>query len=184
MKEIEIVKLNANEQELYDSICWGSHDEFMSHSYEERLAMFEALGVLTESLIKRGAIPKWRTDYFTDHNLNFGGRGKSRKQVFESNGTRGKAIFRHPHFKEYYFQYFIKGPMLPKSTMQGLWKILEDDAGTQGMLLNQIQAYVRKEVRDKKLERREAAEELVKLVLEFQHPDWAETVRNAAMTTR
>lgn len=184
MKEITTVKFKAKEQKLYDSICWGSHDEFMSHSYEERLAMLEALGVLTESLLKRNAIPQCRIDYFIDPKLNFGGRGKSRKQVFESNGTKGKAIFRHPHFMEYYFEYFINGPNLPNSTMQGLWKILKEDAGTQGMLLNQIQAYVRKEVRDKKLERREAAEEFVKLTLEIEYPDWAETVKQAAMTTR
>lgn len=184
MKEIQVVKLNAKEQSLYDSICWGSHDDFMSHSHEKRLAMFEALGELTESLLERDAIPKWRVDYFTDPNLNFGGRGKSRKQVFESNGTKGKAILRHPHFMEYYFQYFLNGPKLPSSTMLGLWKILDDDAGTQGMLLNQIQAFVRKEVRDKKLERREAAEEFAKLALEFQYPEWAETVRQAALTAR
>lgn len=37
-----------------------------------------------------------------------GGRGRSRADVFEKNGTRGEAIFRHPHFLTY-LRYFLYG---------------------------------------------------------------------------
>jgi hypothetical protein len=53
----------------------------------------KAARALTESLVKRGAIPEIRRRFFTDPELNIGGRGKSRMQVFEVNGTKGDAIF-------------------------------------------------------------------------------------------
>lgn len=73
----------------------------------------EAVCVLMRSLLRRNAIPSHRLNWFTQAECNPGGRGKSRQQVFEGNGTRGDAIYRHSHFLPY-LQYFLSGPTLPR----------------------------------------------------------------------
>ena len=62
-------------------------------------------------MFERQAIPDLRIRYFTDPTLNIG-LSKSRKEVFESNGTSGADILSHPHFLRH-LKYFIYGPDLP-----------------------------------------------------------------------
>ena len=56
---------------------------------------------LMRSLLERRAIPECRLKYFTDPRYNIRGRGRSRRETFESNGTRGNEIFTHGHFTKY-----------------------------------------------------------------------------------
>jgi hypothetical protein len=183
MNEIQIVKLNKKEQALFDAICWDlgelGRKDYQDRDYQDRIECLEKLGQLAESLLKREAIPKVRVDWFASRKINAGGYGKSRKEVFERNGTTGRDILRHPHFMEY-LRYFMNGPDLPKSTIRGLCKIIEEDRGTSGMVLNQIRAYVRKEVREKKLNPGYAADEFFKLAHEIGEPTLAASVRAAA----
>jgi len=173
------VALLEQEQRLFDSIEWQS-EKWLRWEQESQLEMFEDAKDLSLSLLKRKAIPQIRVDYFVRPELNFGS-GKSRKQVFEDNGTAGENIYRHPHFLAYLW-YFINGPKLPQSTIDGFIKILRDDAGTSGMVLKQIGAFVRKEVRDHNLEG--AHDEFAKLALEIDRADLAANVRQAAKTAR
>ena len=182
MNEIETVKLNKKEQAFFDAICWNL-DELGRKDYENRVDCLETMGQLAESLLKRKSIPRVRVEWFADPKLNAGGRGKSRRGVFEKNGTSGRDIFRHGNFMEY-LRYFIHGPDLPKETIRGFCKIIEDDAGTSGMVLKQIQAYVRKEVRDKRLDPGHAAEEFFKLAHEIANPNLADSVRSAAKSLK
>lgn len=95
----------------------------------------EAALRLMKSLYARKAIPEVRIHTFTKP---FPGRhGKSSKDVFERNGCRGEAIFKHPHFVAY-LQYFIDGPGLPNATIEGFRKILVEDLGTSGMIMDQL----------------------------------------------
>jgi hypothetical protein len=174
----QVVHLNDQEQALADAIFPGWAG-LLDKDYETRIGMLEKMGQLAESLLRRGAIPAVRVAYFTDVDKNVGGRGKSRKQVFEGNGTKGTAILRHAHFMEL-LRYFIYGPDLPESTIRGFCKIIEDDAGTSGMVLSQITAFVRKEVRDRRLDRNRAAEEFFKLSHESGKAELAESIRRAA----
>jgi len=121
--------------------------------------------------------------YFTDPRMNVGGYGKSRQQVFEDNGTSGRDILCHADFMDY-LRYFIYGPDLPPDTIRGFCKIIEDDVGTSGMVLNQITAYVRKEVRSKGLNPADAANEFFKLAHEIGKPTLAQSVRSAAKSVR
>jgi hypothetical protein len=182
MTEIPVVRLNKKEQALFAAIPW-SLDEMDQMSYEDRMSGFEQMGQLTESLLKRKAIPKARLRWFTDPKINAAGYRRSPQQIFESNGTRGRDIVRHPHFMPH-LRYFITGPDLPKDTIRGLCKIIEDDLGTTGMVLKQIQAFVRKEVRVKGLNPGYAAEEFFKLAHEIGKPNLADTVRSAAKSVR
>lgn len=180
MNEIQTVKLNPDEQALFDAICWnldelGRNDDATDH--------LERMKELAESLLERKAIPEVRLAYFTDPEMNAGGYGKSRKQVFEGNGTSGQDILRHPHFMDY-LRYFLTGPDLPKDTIRGFCQIIEEDRGTSGMVLDQIKAFVRKEVRDKGLNPGDAADEFFKLAHEIGKPSLAEIVRSAAKSVR
>src|SRR5690606_31750323 len=92
---------------------------------EEARRNGDAVASLFNSLRRRNAIPEARIQYFTHARFNPAGRGKSRKAIFEKNGTRGDAIFRHGHFLRY-FSYFIFGPDLPDTVRKGFRKEVDD----------------------------------------------------------
>lgn len=167
------VELTDEEKALEQEVHWDDPDSMN----------LEAMGQLTESLLRRKAVPSVRLDYFTKPEMNIGGHGKSRAEVFEGNGTKGKEIFRHGNFARY-LRYFIYGPDLPGDTIQGFQKIIDDDLGTYGMVLDQLTSFVRNEVRRKRLDRHDAAEEFFKLAHEIGKPELAEAVRSAAMNVR
>jgi hypothetical protein len=135
----------------------------------------EAASLLMNSLGKRMAIPKARIRYFTAPYP--GGRGKSYQDVFKSGSYRSN-IFKAPHFVEY-LRYFIHGPALPPATIEGFRKILIEDLGTSGMIMDQLCAFARAEVRRLKLDRTTAKDEFWKLAQEVGYFH-AETVRRAA----
>ena len=177
---IENVPLNAGEEALFKSICWNL-DELAKR--DDRRSHFEKLGELAESLLKRGAISEVRLAFFFNAEMNIGGYGKSRREVFEKTGVKDRDILRHHDFMKY-LRYFIFGPDLPKSTIDGFCKIIEEDVGTSGMVLMEIREYVRKEVRDKRLKGSDVADEFFKLAHEIGSPSLAEPVRSAAMSVR
>jgi hypothetical protein len=174
MSTIHVVELQTEEQALYDSICWDAGG-LSRKEYTDRMTILGNLKKLAESLMSREAIPKSRLDFI-------GGHGKSRMQVFESNGTSEGEILSHPHFIDYLW-YFINGPKLPKATIEDFCKIIDDDMGTSGMLLDQIRAFVRKEVRKRNLSHK-APDEFMKLALEIGREDLAESVRSAAKSVK
>ena len=125
-----------------------------------------AAAQLAGSLLNRRAIPEDRLRYFTDAELNIGGHGRSRADVFESNGARGDAMLRHPHFLKY-LKYFLYGPDLPAETVARFRQIVIDDAGTSGMILDQLRRFARAEARRLSSGRRtDVHEEFFKLALE------------------
>lgn len=173
----EPVALTPEEQALFDRI-----DFDLSGEYDSRIASLVAAADLAESLLRRGAIPEVRRRYLTDPDLNVGGRGKSRITVFEGNGRHGREILEHPHFLKY-LRYFLFGPDLPKSTIERFRNILIDDAGTSGMMLDQLCRSARAEAR--LLGRCDAGEEFFKLALECGVDEGvARSVRDAAMRAR
>src|SRR5690606_35993941 len=100
------ISLTPEEQNLLSQIRfdWNSHDELRSS-----LVPMEALA---SSILERGVVPAVRISYFTDPEFHAGGRGKSRQDIFENNGTSGDEVLRHPHFLKH-LRYFIYGPDLP-----------------------------------------------------------------------
>lgn len=142
----------------------------------------DAMEKLTKSLLKRNAIPEIRLRLFSDPDLAET-RSKSSKQRFESNGLAGDAIFRHPHFVKY-LHYFINGPELPAVAIEGFCKILNDDLGTSGMLLDQLCKFVRSCIRDNDLDRTSAATEFYRLAVELDIEHDPRTIRKASLSTR
>jgi hypothetical protein len=174
------ILLTPEEQVLLEQI---SFDHDLSH---ERLELScNAAEPLARSLLKRGAIPKVRLQYFTDPEFNVGGRGKSRKDVFERNGTKGDAILGHGNFLKY-LKYFIYGPDLSPSTIAGFRKIVDDDFGTSGMVMDQLRKFARAEMRQvEKGQRYRVPEEFFKLAIESSlNVDEAASILEAARSVR
>jgi|SRR5579872_493876 len=136
----------------------------------------KAAHALLKSLHARGVIPEARLRDFTEPFP--GGRGKSHQDVFVANGSRGDGIFEHPHFVKY-LQYFMDGPALPASTIEGFRKILIEDSGTSGMVMDQLCKFVRAETRTLRLERVNARQEFWRLAQEAGYSD-SVTIRDAA----
>jgi hypothetical protein len=137
---------------------------------------------LVESLQEREAIPHLRLAYFTDPDLNIGGHGRSRRQVFERNGCCGRAILEHPHFVPY-LRYFVEGPLLPPPTIEGFVRIVREDLGSSGQVMSQLQSYARAEAR-RLDDRYDVPEELFKLALECGVERFAGAIRRAALSAR
>ena len=94
------IEVRSEEKQLLGQIDFNPAS-LEGHEARYWLAVGEAALRLTKLLIARRAIPEVRPRYFTDPHFNTAGRGRSRAQIFEKNGTRGEDIFRHPHFLKY-----------------------------------------------------------------------------------
>jgi hypothetical protein len=172
------VVLTPEEQELWDAIPFR-HDWLTGQPPRIQDSM-DAAHALTISLLRRKAIPQIRVDYFMDPELNIS-QSRSRKQIFEKNGTSGEEIFSHPAFFRY-LQYFVEGPDLPHATIDRFGEAVRacgmvtsgDQAG--------LQSLAREEVRRRGLERKGAAEEFFKLALELDLDSWdARGIRDSVM---
>src|SRR5947209_18916715 len=87
-------------------------------------------------------------------------------------------IVEHPHLVSY-LRYFMDRPALPASTVEGFRKILIEDSGTSGMMMDQLCRFVRAETRRLGLERGAAREEFWRLAQEAGYFH-AGTIRDAA----
>jgi hypothetical protein len=167
------VTLTNDEEKWYKVISLSDNENV------EWESTADAMESLFNSLAIRKAIPKIRIAMFD--NPKYAETGKrSPKEIFESNGTRGNYIYRHPDFLKY-LKYYIDGPDLPDAVIQGFCKIFNDDLGTSGMLLDQIRKYVRSCVRNFHLDRHTAASEFYKLAMELEISS-ADSIRQAALT--
>ena len=172
--------LNRQEREWLEKISFSK-----TWNHDVLRASCDAAAPLARSLFDRGAIPEVRVRYFCDPKLNIGGHGKSRKQVFEANGTTGDAILGHGNFLEY-LKYFVFGPDLPDETINQFLTIVEDERGSSGEVLEQLRRFVRKETRRLRSEgRQDFTEEFFKLALEIGFDlGPAGSIREAARSAR
>ena len=177
------IELTPEERGIYDSIPWDLETIPEADAHEVIPQVCDRMATLTDSLVERKAIPQERWAFFADPELNVGGRGKSRKDVFVRNGTSGGDISRHVHFLPW-LHYFIDGPLLPAGATSGFCEIVEADRGTSGMLLDEVCSFVRSQVRRRGLDRTEAAEQFFRLAHEIKRPDLAEPSRKAALSVR
>jgi hypothetical protein len=157
------IQLTTEEMVLLGRIDFKPASEIHDADY------WRAVGVaaqqLMEHLLKRKAIPEIRKRFFADPEFNIGGRGRSRAEVFEKNGTRGDAIFRHPHFLKY-LHYFLYGPDLPADIVRAF----EEKVGQCGLITSSdiapLGAFARQIARRNRADSRKNTEEFFKLALE------------------
>jgi hypothetical protein len=182
MEPIEVVELTAKEKQLSDGALFWDMDNLERADDTVKFQQLENMGLLAESLLEREVIPQHRLDYFFDSTVSVGKYGKSLEKVYEGNGTSGHDIYRHPHFMEH-LRYFINGPDLPPSVIQGFCKIIEDDLGTSAMVQDNICKFVRKSIREAGLDHN-APDEFFKLAHEIGKGLIAEDLRKAAMSVK
>ncbi len=121
---------------------------------------------LSNSLIQRSGIPPHRLRYFTDPEYFEGGRGKSRQQVYERNGTSGDDILRHPNFLKH-LRYFIFGTELPASITSPFASAVKECGMVTSGDIAPLGAIARQLARAHGLERTMAADEFYKLCLDL-----------------
>lgn len=177
MRDPDII-LTKEEQALFLSIefNWKSHDELHRS--------LEPMRLLATSLLERAAIPDVRISYFTEPDFNPGGRGKSRKEIFEGNGTSGDEILCHPHFLKY-LEYFLCGPKLPSVAIETFKRETSCSGYLSGGDINDLTPFARSCVRTNGLDPHAAADEFFKLAIECGAlPSYAETVRKSVRTIK
>jgi hypothetical protein len=130
-----------------------------------RLATDPEAGVpLMESLLERDAIPAIRWQYFAEPELNIG-YSYSHMEQFERNGTRGEAIFRHPHFVPY-LRYIVSGPDLPRRAIETFHEKVVSCYGVSSGDVPELWDLARQLTRQFGLDPHYACEEFHKLALE------------------
>lgn len=144
----------------------------------------EPMASLMESLLERDAIPRVRLLYFTDPERNPGGRGKSRQDIFEKNGTVGAGIYAHPSFLKY-LEYFIYGPHLPLSIVAQFREAMSFSGYLMAGDINDLSPAARATVRGAQIHSQDAANEFYKLALECgAMPSSAEIIRKSVLAVR
>ncbi|WP_139175091.1 hypothetical protein [Lysobacter enzymogenes] len=156
-----------------------SEINFDPKSVDDMRGSIESMKRLASSLLSREAVPEVRLAYFIDPDFNPGGRGRSRKDVFEKNRTVDAEILSHPNFLKY-LEYFICGPNLPCEAIARF----KEEAVFSGYLtggdINDLTSYARSCVRSYGLNPYEASEEFFKLAIDCgAMPSSAEMVRSS-----
>jgi hypothetical protein len=176
------IELTANEKTLLEVIDFDvpprNRDEKAVRSISD------AAHDLMQSLLKRDGIPTVRLRFFTDPVLNPSGRGRSPLQVFNSNGTRESAVYRHGHFLKY-LRYFLFGPDLPGSVIRAFRQAVSDCGPVTSGDIIPLGNCARQQARAHKLEAGRAADEFYKLALECGLEVFeARSIRNAVKRAR
>lgn len=110
-------------------------------SYRDGTTSVDAAALLMALLVERDAIPPRRARYFLDP--VWGVRGKSRRQVFEDNGTRGTDIYAHGNFLKY-LRFFVHGPNLPPAVVSAMREQVGDPQWFGGSDIQPLVALARK----------------------------------------
>ena len=173
------IELTEEETKLFDS----AQSCNIENNFEDNQKSLNSSLQLTELLIARKAIPINRLKYFTHSEFQHGGIKMSRKEVFESNGTKGKAIFKHPHFIKYLI-YFINGANVSNDIYE-VSKASIENTSFQDDAISNIFAYLKftKSIPKDKANRNNFANEIFKLVVDLGfEPDLCINIRKKIMT--
>jgi hypothetical protein len=157
------IELTAEEKALVGKIDFNPSSETHDADYWKEVG--EASHALMKSLMGRKAIPEIRMKVFTDADFNIGGRGRSHLQIFEKNGTRGDAIFRHPHFLRY-LHYFLFGPDLRADVIAAFQRRVSDCGFVTSSDIVPLGDGARRLTRQYALDPGYASEEFFRLALE------------------
>jgi hypothetical protein len=139
---------------------------------------------LMKSLLARNAIPEPRLRFFNDPDYNIEGRGRSRREVFEKNGTRGEEIFRHGNFLKY-LRYFLFGADLPPEVIASFAGKVADCGSITSGDIEPLEKFARQQTREHRLTAEGAAEEFYKLALDLNlDQSYAASIRNSVRAVR
>lgn len=171
------ITLTETEQQLLARV------KFKPDRHEQYPEVCRAARELTESLLKRNAVPQMRLAYFTKPEYHTGSK-KSRFEVFEANRTEGDDILQHPHFLKY-LRYFVFGPDLPQPTIDGFVELALRDSYVSSGDIDDFWSFAKAECRKFALDRKTAPEEFYKLALECGLEEYqARSIRDTVFRMR
>lgn len=168
------IKLTEEEKVLYDS----AQNCNIHNSYVENQTALKSSRLLTKLLLERIAIPENRLKYFTDRAYQFGRVKRSRKEIFESNGTKGESIFEHPHFLKY-LTFFIEGANVSQDIYE-FAKTIKETNQFQDEAISEIFEYIKQRnyVPKELKAQNKFADEIFKLVVDLGfEPDFCIIIR-------
>jgi hypothetical protein len=140
----------------------------------------ELVSELMKSLAARSGVPEHRRSYFTDPDYHVGGRGSSRKAIFERHGCHGRAIVEHPDFLRH-LRFFLYGANLPSHTTAAFRAAVNDCGMVTSSDIVPLGVTARSLARGLRLSPDEAREEFFKLALDCGlSPDTATLIRASA----
>lgn len=170
------IELNELEKEIYDQL-----PEKAPKEHDQWLEIASKAEQLMGSLMDRGGIPAIRWEVFA--NPEHAELGKQSKlEQFQEHGNND--VFRHPNFLRY-LRYFVEGPLLPASVIDGLFQILDDDVGTSTVVQENCCRFIRDSIRIHDLDPSVAATEFYRLALEIGlHRQDAKDFRQEALSFR
>jgi hypothetical protein len=178
MLKVPDLYLTKEERDHFEKINFGWTDN------DQLLSSLAPMAALSELLLHRGAIPEVRLRYFNDPACNPGGRGKSRQEIFERNGTIGDEILEHPHFLPY-LEYFVLGPNLPSTVILQFKEMAKCSGYLTAGDINDLAPSARATVRSGRLNPPQAADEFFKLAMECgAMPSSAEIIRHSIRQVR
>jgi len=157
--ELTPEELSLAEAMEFDPLTFrGDHQSFQKNA--------DLAHRLMTALLERGGIPEHRVRFFTDPDYYPGGRGKSRKEGFERNGTSGDELLRHPNFLRY-IRYFLHGADLPPTVLSVFAKAVEKCGPISSGDIAPLGSTARQLARIHRLEPKAAADEFYKLSLDL-----------------
>jgi len=176
------IDLTSDEKILLSQIV--IHAGELPHDHVAVRKNGELVCTLMKSLIARGAIPEQRVHYFNDPDYRIGGRGSSRRQMFEKYRTCGTKIFEHPHFLEYLY-YFLYGPALPQTAIDSFCAEVDACGPVTSGDIAVLRKCARQLTRLHGLAPHKAAEEFFKLALDCGlSADYSTHIRDSVRSVR
>lgn len=173
------IELTESERDLFGRIEFDQGRV----SHETWLANANLVEQLFDLLMDRGAIPQHRLRWFTDPQLNPGGRGKSREEQWARNGTSGREVLRHGNFLAY-LAFYVCGPDLPMAARQAFRKAAEDCGMVTSSDVPVLSKTARAIARQYRLEPHAASDEFFKLALDCGLGDRAVYIRDGVRSLR
>lgn len=151
--------------------------------YESAQTNASAVVALMHSLVSRRAIPEVRARYFTDPDYLHGRVKGSHRGLFERNGTKGQAIYEHPHFLPY-LRYFLYGADLPTRVIVAMKERIGNPEWISSSDIVPLSKFARTLARQNGLDQT-ASEEFFKLALDIGlHIYTAGAIRKAVAQIR
>ena len=177
MSSPQNVELTPPEQELADQLEFDALA--LRNGGDHARSNGELACRLMASLIARKAIPEVRARFFDDPAYNAGGRGRSRRDLFERNGIRGEDIFRHPHFLDD-LRYLLFGPNLPSEVSASFVARVAECGYVTSSDVVPLGTFARQQARAHRLNFAQVADEFYKLALDLNlSKHYAMSIREA-----
>lgn len=158
------IELTEEEAELAASIEVHEDPKRPTHSvYKRNVPRVERLYSL---LLERKAIPQSRLAWFDSPDMNYRARGKSWRQMVQSNAGHHMPMHEIPYFHSV-LQYFINGSDLPEDLKAEFARRVDACEHVSGSDAIDLGKWARTQVRQRKLDSLQAAEEFYKLALDL-----------------